>query len=435
MQRLRAAGETTRRLARRSFVPVQLLLVALVITSNLSVGTTRISLYRIVLLVMVVPCLIMWVSGRAGRIRLPDVTLLLLCFWSILSLVSHAGFYESIQTAGIVFVETAGPYFLARCFIRSADDLTRAVRLWFGIVFVLLPFALIEALAGQYIFRDLLAMIGVQVPVIGEVRSGLHRAQTVFDHPILFGLSTGGFLALVHLVLGYGQPVTLRALRTGIVGLTSLLSLSAGPIGGILFQCALLGWNWLLSAVRGRWVALIVLAGLGTLILQLAAGRSPFQILAGMIVFESDSYWYRLLIFNYAWQSIENNPLLGVGAGDWVRPAWMHSSIDNFYLFMAVRHGLPAPALLLLAAFSLVFMLARKKGLDGRLDACRTGFVICIVSCIIVAWSVALWDAAYVLFLFWLGSGVWMLDARGTSSQLGGRTSPFGSRHKAQQRF
>jgi O-antigen ligase len=132
-----------------------------------------------------------------------------------------------------------------------------------------------------------------------------------------------------------------------------------------------------------------------------------------------------LVIFEYAWRSIENHPWLGVGTGDWARPAWMHSSIDNFYLVTAVRHGLPASAFLLLTVFSLVFMLAKKKGLDGRLDACRTGFIICIVSIIIVAWSVALWDSAFVLFLFWLGGGVWMLDARGIVNRPRVRTRPL----------
>jgi hypothetical protein len=48
----------------------------------------------------------------------------------------------------------------------------------------------------------------------------------------------------------------------------------------------------------------------------------------------------------------------------------------------------------------------------------------------LVGWTVAFWDAAYVLFLFLLGSGVWILDAEterdGILQVKGGRGALFG---------
>ena len=35
------------------------------------------SVYRIVLLLMLLPCLIMWMTGKAGRMRIADIALLL----------------------------------------------------------------------------------------------------------------------------------------------------------------------------------------------------------------------------------------------------------------------------------------------------------------------------------------------------------------------
>ena len=54
----------------------------------------------------------------------------------------------------------------------------------------------------------------------------------------------------------------------------------------------------------------------------------------------------------------------------------MPASIDNFWLFLAVRYGLPAPFLLLLAFLSIFLAVGFKKGLDDRLIEYRTGFLI-----------------------------------------------------------
>ena len=59
----------------------------------------------------------------------------------------------------MLFIETLGPYLLARCYIRDADDFYNAVQLLFRIVALLLPFAIFEFVSGQNISRDLFAAI------------------------------------------------------------------------------------------------------------------------------------------------------------------------------------------------------------------------------------------------------------------------------------
>ncbi len=77
-------------------------------------------------------------------------------------------------------------------------------------------------------------------------------------------MCTGSIFALVHLVLGYQKSFFQRSLRTGIVGATSILSLSSGPLIAIVVQGFLLSWNWLLRAIKIRWkilIGLLVLIG------------------------------------------------------------------------------------------------------------------------------------------------------------------------------
>jgi hypothetical protein len=51
-----------------------------------------------------------------------------------------------------------------------------------------------------------------------------------------------------------------------------------------------------------------------------------------------------------------------------------------------------------------------KKGLDDKITAYRTAFLIAMTGFFLVGCTVHFWDAAYVLLLFPMGSGVWILD-------------------------
>ena len=87
----------------------------------------------------------------------------------------------------------------------------------------------------------------------------------------------------------------------------------------------------------------------------------------------------------------------------------MSTSIDNFWLLLAMRYGLPAPFLLLLTLLSIFLALGFKKGLDDKITAYRTGFLISMIGFFVVGWTVHFWDAGYVLFT--ICDGQWHLDA------------------------
>jgi hypothetical protein len=390
--------------------PVFLFLVGLVVPWVIYLGPLRMSVYRLVLSIMILPCLAMWVAGKAGRIRTADVTLLLFPIWCALGLVRIHGMDSAAQTSGIMLIECVGPYLLARCYVRDADDFYNVVQLLFRIVILLMPFAIFEFVTGQNISRELFAAI---LPTRTEAmppRLGWTRVQSVFDHPILFGLCTGGVLSLVHLVLGYQKDVFQRSLRIGVVATTSLMSLSSGPLTGLATQAFLLSWNGVSGAIKVKWKILLALLVSMYLVVELAANRSALEVFFSYFLLDPVSYFYRTWIFDYAMTSVLSHPLYGVGMGEWQRPEWMGDSIDNFWLYTAVHHGLPSVLLLLLTCFSIFLSLGFKKGLDAKLIEYRTGFLITLIAYCLVGCTVAFWDVAYVLFLFLMGSGVWMLD-------------------------
>jgi len=390
--------------------PVALFLIALVIPWVFYIGSLRLSVYRLVLLLTFLPCLIRWIAGKAGRIRIADIALLLYLFWVTLSFVVIHGWESSFQSAGIIILETMGPYLLARCYVRDAEDFYNVVRLLFRIVVALIPFAIIEFVSGVNVSREIFAIVLPTLTDAMPTRLGLTRVQSMFDHPILFGVFTGSIFALVHLVLGYRRDTVQRLSMTAIVGATSMLSVSSGPLTALVTQGFLLFWNALLSAFRFRWILLIALVTFTSLAIELVANRSLLDIVVTHFLFDPGSYWFRKVIWTYGTASALNHPLFGTGLGDWERPPWMSPSIDNFWLLQAVHNGLPAAFLILLAFGSIFLAVGLKKGLDDKLDNYRTGFLIAMTGFFQVGWTVAFWDAAYVLFVFLMGSGVWILD-------------------------
>ncbi|HEU0221891.1 MAG TPA: hypothetical protein VFR34_06730, partial [Paracoccaceae bacterium] len=205
---------------------VLLFLIALVIPVILKLGPLTLSVYRLLLLLALLPCLMIWLSGRAGRIRTADIALLVLCFWSALSIVIVHGAGAAIEPSGILFIETMGAYLVARCFIRDAESFRLMVVTLFRIVAIMLPFALYESVTGHNIMRAVFAaFFPVGYDIWMEPRWGLDRVQGPFEHPILFGVFCGALFGLVHYVLGFGQSTFRRLNRAAIIGLATLLSL------------------------------------------------------------------------------------------------------------------------------------------------------------------------------------------------------------------
>ncbi len=395
----------------RLSVLVPIFLISLVIPFIINIGPLRLSVYRIVLIIVFLPVLFAWLSGRAGRIRVADISLALLCTWSTISFIAIHG-AEGIQAGGIIFIETVGAYLVARTHIRSASDFRAMVKILLLIVLFFLPFALFEALTGRNILLEIMNNIWGSYPrVAKDPRWGLDRVQATFEHPILFGVFCSSAIALTFLVIGYGKSLLNRIGSTFLVLLTAGLCLSAGPMTAMTAQLLLIGWNWVFKSVASRWKILAVLVAAAWIFLEVAATRSPAQIFISYFSFNSFSAYMRLHIWNFGTASILEHPWIGIGFNDWERPFWMSPSIDMFWIVSGVRHGLPATFFTFLAFFTVVIPLIFRKGLDETQSMYRLGILFCLASFFLAGWTVHYWNATYVLFSFLLGSGLWLLDA------------------------
>ena len=125
-------------------IPVAALICAMVIPFIFEFGGLRLTPNRLVLLVMALPCLVALLSGGAGRLRFPDIGLILLWGWSAVALAVNHGLFSQLEQIGIIFLESVGAYLIGRVYVRSADSFVAMVRLLFVTIILMLPIAIVE---------------------------------------------------------------------------------------------------------------------------------------------------------------------------------------------------------------------------------------------------------------------------------------------------
>ncbi len=394
--------------------PVAAFLVAMLIPWQFYIGPIHLSCTRLVLLFAVVPALLKWVTGKAGNRYVPDVAVLLFIAWCGLATLQIHGLEYTVQSVGMLVIETAGAYFLARAYIHTEQDFYALCRALFWVVACLMPFALLEAVSNMPILMNLFGKFLPTYEIAGsDPRWGMRRAQAVFQHPILFGVFCGIAFAPAFLVLGYGRSFLARWSKTAIVVAAAFFSLSSGPMTALALQIALVGWNWVLRSFAGRWKLLWAILAFMYLFLSIFSRQSPAQHLINLVAFDKGSAWQRLLIWNYGTQSIAAHPVFGVGFGDWARMDGQTSSVDMFWIISALRHGILAGVFLAMAYLGAALMIGMKQGLTESQMRCRTAYLVALAGFFVAGWTVDFWGEVYTAFFFTLGSGLWLLTASG----------------------
>lgn len=385
-------------------------LVSLMIPIPVTFGTFILLPHRVVLLFVFVPLLFRLLSGAAGRLLMADVLMMFATAWAVLSLLISGG-GGAIETAGIFAVEFFGAYLLARTSVRSRADFERMLQFALLAMTFIAPLAMIESVTQRPILLDLIP--GSISPSFQDPRLGLRRAQSVFSHPILFGVFASSFFGMFYFGLRHGRRV--RGATLAVVG--TFFSLSTGALISIVIQAGLIGWEVVLRRVRSRWMLFALLCVVGYIALDLVSERSPFHTLVQYASFSTASGYNRLHIWTFGTLNVAENPLFGLGVNieDWKRAPWMSSSTDNFWLYMAMAYGLPMIGAFVAAIVCVIRALARAKLQLPEDRAYRAGILVSLGGVIVSGGTVHYWHTmmAFVMFLF--GVGLWMA-AGGASS-------------------
>lgn len=415
--------------ARRPWLalPVVLYLITILLPFSFWVGPLNITGVRAILIVLFIPMMVKLLAGKYGPVLVTDILFLLHMIWATMALLANNP-DQAVQNAGATGIEFIGGYLLGRAYIRTAEDFTALLRALVVASLLLLPVALFEVPTGRAVVLD---MIG-KIPFLGGVadvetspRLGMHRVQAVFAHPIHFGLfCTIAFsLCFVGLKNVYSTPV--RWIASLVIGFCALLSLSSGALLAVAMQMFLIAWAWAFRGTDRRWLILLSLMIMVYVVIDLLSNRTPFQVFLSYATFSPETAFFRAAIFEWGMFNVWANPVFGIGLNDWIRLPWMYTpSIDNFWLLIAMRYGIPAFILLLVGYVIGLWKVGRLPlPTDTAIWRLRRAWVLCFCGLTFTLCTVHIWHNIYSFVFFMFGAGMWLRDAAQIAPQEDDETS------------
>ncbi len=393
----------------RSRLLLTVFLLSLVIPLAIHLGPVRLTAYRVVLILTVLPALVHLILDKTNRLTLADLLIACAFGWAALACYVTPGTRDPLEAAGVLLLESCGAYLLARVTIRSAEDFRHMIRLLFWVVAAVLPFSIIESQTGTSPLLQLAAKVGQTFPQIyQDQRLGLHRVQSIFEHSITYGVFCATILGGYYYLNVLGRREGWR--RFSIIPVSTFLSVSAGGYLIVTVQTALMLWDRLTRRILHRWYLLGLAAASGFALLSLYAAKSPFHIIVFRLSFSSQSGYTRILIWEHGTAEVASHPLFGLGLEieKWSRPDWMGPSIDNFWLFLTMSYGVPMIVAFLAAIVLLFWRTARARLPAGDDARVRMGYLVTLVGFLVAGMTVHYWNAMFVWFMFFLGSGAYL---------------------------
>jgi hypothetical protein len=395
--------------------PVIILILAFLCPTEFSIfaGSLRIPPHRFALIFLLPLALTRIVMQRGLKIRTFDVAFLLFNLWMVGILTYHHGAPDGLVSGGSLALDGLGAYLVARVWIRDAAVFQDSLRMIGYVIVAAALIALPETLFGQIYTHDFLkAITGYVHPTTVENRLGLTRAYGTFDHPIHYG----AFCASLVAMFWYVEKTTAsRFKRIAVLSGATILGLSSAPILCLLLQFAMLIWERLTRGLANRTsvtIACIVGFYIGA---SFVMSHSPFYFIATGMTLDPWTGFYRTQIWDNGIDNVLSHPWAGLGLNDWDRPQWMYStSIDAFWLLIAMREGIPA-LVLLVVAIAFAIRAVVKRGLwhpDFAVRRLARGWIMSIVALCMIGVTVHFWNVLYAFFFFFIGLGGWMGDPK-----------------------
>jgi hypothetical protein len=387
--------------------PVIFFAFSLIIPVFSYVGSLRLSFTLIIQILLLLPVIYLWAISRKF---LPDFLIIFTCAWASISLTVLHGTSSTAEPIGIIWLQFLVSYLIGRVYINNFIAFSNLNYLYVFIVLFLFVPSAYEFFTSRTLYLDFFrSLMPTLKTVYMEKRMGFDRVQGAFEHPILYGVFCSSLFATTILNYYIIKNFVLYSIVVFAIISSVFFSLSTGAFLSLSVQIFILIWGYVFYRKRNRWLVIFVLFTIGYLIIDLISNRTPFDVFVSYLTFNTGSSYNRILIWQYGTAEVWRHPLFGIGLNDWERPLWMHSgSMDNFWLVIAVRYGLPALVSLVLAFFIILWRIGRADIAERKNRELRNGFVISMVGVFFAISSVHLWNATFCWLMFLMGSSVFM---------------------------
>jgi hypothetical protein len=389
--------------------------------------------YLVVLTFMLLPHL-----GQL-KLRLFDWFFIGHVAWSIMALVKIYGVGGSVEKSGSYFLEFLVVYLAARIYLQTLEQIRATIGTIFVMVVVSAAFAFPEAFTGiRFVHEFASGITGIPTKFSPEMRMGITRAASFFEHPILYGVFCASSFSLIWFISTPAQ----RYYRMPIIIFATWLSASSAPLLTLLVQIGLLLIEPFTRKFKRRDKVLGWLVAGFAAFMQIFTGRGVVGLVMLITINPSTAYTRRAQ-WNFAIDDVMRNPWFGFRPETYTRPFWLAPSIDNWWLLIMMRTGIPSLILMALCALFLWIAIARREG-PPLFNQLRTGWGMAMIAIILGAATVTFFGKLQPLFAFYMGMGAALatcaLPAAGTDAPAppAGRRGPvytrFASTNRAQAR-
>lgn len=363
---------------------ITVLMLSLIVPTYLSIFIfgLRFSAYRFVILLAFLPALIRYSKCKTKTSA--DKFVFLLAALIMVSMVVSDGL-NGIAFGLSLVMETLGTYLIARTFVHDNEKILLFAKSYYIVLLLILFPVLYETLTSINLF-------GVKPARDPEIlkRFGFYRAHGPFDHPILCSLFVASGLSLVYI------SSRRRIIKNIPVLLGVFSTVSTAGYLMVALQWFLLANKRFASYALSRYLAFLTVV---YIVVNIISNRSPLAVLASYLSLDEFTAYIRVLQLKYVSDNIATHPFFGIGLRDWVRPEWMGPSIDNYYLVVALRYGLPT----LMCTLYVILYALRATYSDKQSDL-HIAFRILLVTFAISIYSVHIWSSVYVFF--WMIVGI-----------------------------
>jgi len=367
-------------------------------------------------LILMLPWIIGNIAKGVIKFVLPDWLILMTGLWIIISLCAIEGVARGFVSGPAFAVDAVGGYFLARVSFHSLTDVRRGLILCVPGIFLAASTLPVESISHQLIVRPAFEKVFGAVRMLEGtdefhgaqrvfIRHGLMRAYGPFAHPILGGLFLSTLLGIFSMSGIRGWPKWLALLATGM----SVFSLSSSTFLALGIQFAMLVFDWLTRVIKElSWVMLLVFIGLAMIAIQFLTSGGVVSIIVRFLTLDPTTGFFRMLIWQYGWQSVEKHPWFGIGFADYNRPSWMiTNSVDSHWLLLAMRYGLLPAVALFISCVSALFALGRSQAYANKRDQrFYRGIMFSLSTLILMAFTVYIYGGTQTWFTIMLGACV-----------------------------
>ncbi|MGN6284173.1 MAG: O-antigen ligase family protein [Afipia sp.] len=361
---------------------------------QLTLAGARLTLGRMGIMLLIVPALVaLFQKGR--KLLVSDFIALVLAAWMV-----WAGFYagssDSISSAIALGIEYSGGYLVARAFFFGPAALRQFVRVLKILTAVVVALGMVDFISGRWVVHDALVSI-VGAPWLGALYRGTTvRAASTLDHPILFGT----YCSLAAAIFLFSESRTpKRIFWVGISFVGCAMSQSSAGMMSFFLALSIFLYESAMKSFPARWGLFWCVVGVTAAVI-FAATNHPIGWIISHMTFDPTSGFYRILIWDAAFEKIAQAPVTGF-AFDLLNNDILDHTVDCVWLVSALRFGLPAITLMVL--FNLLAMLPAprqsvRRGGDDYMDRMRRAFTVVLLLYMFVGLTVHFWN---FMWIFW----------------------------------